>query len=260
MRFSTSRARNVSVACFIVFAAGAQPDRARAQVAIGMTFCGDPFVFYSPQFAPSPTDYLNARSLAWVNSFGQAMERDTLANLNRESPNLYYMKVRDSNGESTNTVGSRDSSSARAQNAARSGGRTEVANTAARGPARQVPQPAPARPARKPIPLEQYFTAANKLDWPRDAPSDGDLAARRDSAETAICGVRDQVREIGFCDVEEIADARAKLIKYGQLALQRVRAERAAPVAVHFHVYLMQLYDSLEQSAEPADATVPAGG
>ena len=56
-----------------------------------------------------------------------------------------------------------------------------------------------------------------------------------------------------------MTDARQKLLDYGRPALQYVRTHETARVADSFHGFLLMLYDSLAQAANPPAATAAAG-
>jgi hypothetical protein len=55
-----------------------------------------------------------------------------------------------------------------------------------------------------------------------------------------------------------VTDARQKLLDYGREALTYVRAHKTPRVADSFHGFLLSLYDSLEQAANPPPATAAA--
>src|SRR5262249_8729289 len=92
--------------------------------------------------------------------------------------------------------------------------------------------------------LEEYFLAA-RFDWPRDAPDDGPGQSERAAADQALRVVFEQVRSGGTANAQSVAAARAKVIAYGQIALSRVKDERAHSAANVFHYFLLFLNDTL---------------
>jgi hypothetical protein len=127
-----------------------------------------------------------------------------------------------------------------------------------RGPARapvtlaQAPSadnnPPPARPL---IPLASFFNTMRQLIWPADAPTEGDLAAKRSTSDEATLEVFNELKGRGFTQLATATDARSKLLDYGRPALQFMRDNSTARVSDAFHVFLLSLYDSIGQAPEP---------
>src|SRR5579883_1919214 len=133
--------------------------RAEAQFGIGVAYPGVPFLYYTPERAPSPTQYLYDREAARIEAYGNALQQQAtasqMASTNSDS-NAYYNRLRDYSGESTYQVQSRKSLSER------------------RSPPNHQP---PSAPAPKPdaahqtsLPIDAFFLADGTFDWPRDAP------------------------------------------------------------------------------------------
>jgi hypothetical protein len=120
-------------------------------------------------------------------------------------------------------------------------------------PTRTQPQP-PAvaenpTPARAVSPLPSFFNAMRQLVWPADAPTGGELAAKRSSSDTKTLEAFNELEQHGYALVATATDARIKLIAYGQPALQFMRDHSTPAVADGFHTFLLSLYDSIGHSA-----------
>jgi hypothetical protein len=108
-----------------------------------------------------------------------------------------------------------------------------------------------AAPPTPKLPLAGFFDKYDHLTWPSEAPTSGDLQGKRDAADRASLLVLQDVRGRGFSSLGLVTDARDKLLEYGRPALQLIRSVQTPVIAESFHVFLMALYDSLEQSATP---------
>ena len=100
----------------------------------------------------------------------------------------------------------------------------------------------------------------NKLAWPSESPTEGELKAKRDESDQACLAVLEETKQHGVAAISSVSDARQKLLDYGRPALQEVRAAATARVADTFHLFLLSLYESLAQAASPpqvASAPVP---
>jgi hypothetical protein len=121
-----------------------------------------------------------------------------------------------------------------------------------RAPAASVPtvadNPPPARPV---VPLADFFNKMRQLIWPADAPTEGDLAAKRSTSDATTLEVFDELRERGYAQLATATDARSKLLDYGRPALRWMRDHSTTPVSDAFHAFLLSLYDSIGQSSEP---------
>ena len=58
-----------------------------------------------------------------------------------------------------------------------------------------------------------------------------------------------------MASLSSAAYARKKLLGYGQPALKEIRSSATPALADAFHMFLLSLYDSLGQSAEPGPPT-----
>jgi hypothetical protein len=204
---------------------------ARGQVSIGLAYPGVPFLFYTPQFAPSPTDYLYQRDLARIATAANAIQQDAAINQVVSAyarTNAYYNHVRDNTTQKS------------AQSASRS-----------RRP-RRTAQPTPEKPARpQTVPLDAFFLPSGELDWPDTAPSAGGLASARAEAALAVKTVRDEVHAQGRAQAGSVDAAKTKLVAYGQQALGEAKSARSVVVADVFHYFLLLLYQSLDHAADP---------
>jgi hypothetical protein len=109
------------------------------------------------------------------------------------------------------------------------------------------------------VPLTSFFNAQNQLVWPADAPTTGALKEKRDLFDQSARNVLDEVKKNGVASLATVTDTRQKLLDYGRPALQDVRTRETARIADSFHGFLLMLYDSLAQAANPPAATAAAG-
>lgn len=99
--------------------------------------------------------------------------------------------------------------------------------------------------------LSSFFDDGGKLAWPGESPVDGDLAAKRQAADEAIAAVFKHRNDPDGASVTLAANARKKLLAYGQPALQVMRTTRPHAIADNFHSYLLELYDALAAATAP---------
>lgn len=125
---------------------------------------------------------------------------------------------------------------------------------------RQASQGNPAAAAAPPtaqLPLAGFFDAYGKLVWPADAPTSGDLKAKRDASDAACAEALGEVKSKGVASISTTASARNLLLDYGRPALKMIRSTQTPIIAESFHVFLNALYDSLGQSTIAPAATTP---
>jgi hypothetical protein len=111
------------------------------------------------------------------------------------------------------------------------------------------------------VPLSSFFNQQDQLVWPADAPMVEGLDQKRAASDQAARAVLDEIRMNGVAAVATVTEARRKLLDYGRPALHSLRTHETARVADSFHVFLLELYDSLAQAAYPtgmAAAGLPA--
>jgi hypothetical protein len=113
--------------------------------------------------------------------------------------------------------------------------------------------------ARPLVPLASFFNAQNQLGWSADAPTADTLKEKRSITDQATRVVLDEVKKNGVASLASVTEARQKLLDYGRPALQYVRTHETARVADSFHGFLLMLYDSLAQAANPPAAAAAAG-
>jgi hypothetical protein len=142
--------------------------------------------------------------------------------------------------------------------------RRELEDRVARRPSRSQPRPSrsssdvsPAPPAARPtqavpsLPLGSFFSPRDELVWPADAPVGGDLGAKRATADRASLAVLREQRAQGRAQLTTVTTARDALLDYGRPALQFVRAHATAHITDSFHRFLLSLYETLAQAADP---------
>jgi hypothetical protein len=105
--------------------------------------------------------------------------------------------------------------------------------------------------AARPVqPLGSFFDKMKQLVWPSDAPSEGDLAAKRSASDLKTSEVLLELEARGYAHLATKADARNKLLDYGRPALQFMRDNSTAAVSDALHAFLLFLYDSIGQAPE----------
>jgi hypothetical protein len=113
------------------------------------------------------------------------------------------------------------------------------------------PSPAPAAPEKVSLPLASFYDANGQFAWPADSPISGDLKEKRASFDQASQVVLDETKKNGVASMASVTDARQKLVDYGRPALSYVRAHETARLADTFHLFMLSLYESLAQAANP---------
>jgi hypothetical protein len=113
------------------------------------------------------------------------------------------------------------------------------------------------------LPLASFYNAESELVWPAEAPTAGDLKAKRAIFDEASKAVFDETKKSGVASIATVTDARKKLIEYGRPGLQYARAHDTPRIADTYHLFLLSLYESLAQAVNPpapgaAAATQPA--
>jgi hypothetical protein len=160
------------------------------------------------------------------------------------NPNAYINHVRDNGYIPTYDVARRVPTSPRP---------THTASPGERAPA-QAPKPAASPPARPLVPLPSFFDDLKRLVWPSDAPVAGDLQQKRDLSDDRCQLVLKELQGQGAATIASVTESRQRLLDYGRPALQMVRTSTTPRVADGFHVFLMELYDSLAQAGNPTAA------
>jgi hypothetical protein len=215
---------------------GIRATDARAEFDIGGFGMG----FMPMRMVPSPGDYINSLSLIQA---GRATMGPVSRPVYANNPNSYLSRVRDNGFTPHYSVSSRRSPGM-------DGGRGRALNSSK---ANNDPPPQPqAAPVPRPvIAIASFFNAARTLVWPNDSPVTGDLKEKRDTSDQACLMVADLVEKFRSAPITTVTEARQKLLTYGQPALSEIRSHSTPRIAESFHLFLLSLYDSLEQAAEP---------
>jgi hypothetical protein len=121
----------------------------------------------------------------------------------------------------------------------------------------QAAAPASPTPASPVIPLSSFFDRYNKLVWPGEAPTFGDLGAKRTIADQACLTVLNEYNLRGLAQLSTVTEARTKLIEYGKPALAYLTANSTPRIADTFHLFLLSLYESLAQAATVLKPAAP---
>lgn len=93
-----------------------------------------------------------------------------------------------------------------------------------------------------------FFNEYQQVVWPSDAPTEGDLLARRVVSDDASRNVLKEFDADRMAKIATVTDARNKLLDYGRPALQYARANTPT-AADSFHAFLLSLYDAIGRAA-----------
>jgi hypothetical protein len=235
----TSRAPlgNIRLTLFIaVVAFGSGPNRAKAQFGFGGGFGG--FGGWGGfSSVPKPESFVNSLALVAAGRPSTAPTMHPYAN----DGNSYINHLRD------NGFVERYNVDRRVASPYHYGAYPSVArsSTAPTPTAMVVPPPKPR------LPLSSFYNADNTLAWPADAPVEGDLKEKRTAVDQASQVVLNESKKNGVASLAAVTDARQKLVDYGKPALQYVRAHETPRLADTYHLFLLTLYESLAQAANP---------
>ena len=232
----TSRTRPgklVPVVLTVALAGLLVPDRAHAQFGFGGGFGGGFGFGYGAAFSqvPKPESYLYQKSLVDAQRPIQIPSRNVYAN----NSNSYINHIRDNGFVDRYSADRREIPQYRY--AARPAAVANAAPSAEQGPM---------------LPLASFYEANNKLEWPANAPIEGDLKQKRDVSDKACDVVLAETKQNRVAALASVTDARQKLLEYGRPALAYVRAHETPRVADTFHMFMLSLYESLAQAANPA--------
>ena len=213
------------------------PSPARAQWGMGGGLGWGFGGFYQ---APSPTNLLNQHALTRASAGMQARPSHSAY---RNNPNSYINRVRDNGFVPHYDVRRHQPPAYQPQSMASPG------NTGREGPGAAATTGAP-EPV---LPLKSFFDATQRLVWPTDSPSSGDLKAKRDISDQAILAVLEETKPQSTASITSVTNAREKLLEYGRPALREIRETSTPRIADTFHLFLLSLYDSLEQAGSPPE-------
>jgi hypothetical protein len=227
----TSQIRRFVTASAAVLALACAPERASAQWGFG----GFGYGWGGFHPVPSPQIYLNQKSLIDAQRDTHIPTRQPYAN----NPNSYINRIRDNGFVPRYAVDRREAPSWRYTSA--SGGQQGAG-----------PMTLTAAEQRPVAPLDSFYNAERRLVWPSDAPTDGELKAKRTAFDQASQAALTEKKQNGVASMAAVTEARNKLLDYGRLALEQVKTRDSPRVADSLHQFLLALYDSLAQAAIPA--------
>jgi hypothetical protein len=213
------------------------PGRAQAQFGFGFGgYGGFGFGFGFSQ-VPLPDSYLYQNALVAAGRPVNAPSRDVYAG----NPNSYINHARDNGFVDRYSVDRRELPQYRYAMRPRAPRAADPMAVAAQAPI---------------LPLSSFYDAKQRLEWPANAPTVGALKEKRDTSDQACEVVLSETKKNGVAALASVTDARQKLLDYGRPALAHARATETPRVADTFHMFLLSLYESLAQAANPA--TTPA--
>jgi hypothetical protein len=184
---------------------------------------------------PSPTGFIYQEGLAAANRPQRLPSTNVYAN----NPNSYINHVRDNGFVDRYSVDRREMPTYR---------------SSARY---QAPAPAP-QPQVPSLPLSSFYNAENVLIWPADSPLGGDLKQKRSVFDQSSAVVLSESKKNGVASMASVTDARNKLLDYGRPALAYTRAHDTPRISDGFHMFMLSLYESLEQAINPGMAAAAA--
>lgn len=122
-------------------------------------------------------------------------------------------------------------------------------------------RPAPSRsnPPTPLVPIASFFDKSDRLVWPSDSPTTGDLGPKRVASDRASLVVLAETRQQGLASLASVTEARKKLLDYGQPALTYVSEHLTPRVVDTFHLFLLSLYEALQQAATPPKGSPSTG-
>ena len=216
------------------------PDRAHAQFGFGGGFGGFGYGGFGFRPVPAPETFLYQQSLvASGRPSGPPPSRNVYAN----NPNSYLNHVRDNGFVDRYSVDRREMPSYR-------------------NAARYQPEPVAAQPAAQPmpsLPLSSFYNDKGELVWPLDSPVEGDLKQKQEVFNQSSGAVLSEAKKNGVASMAAVTDARNKLLEYGRPALAWTRAHDTPRISDAFHMFMLSLYESLAQAANPGQtAAAPA--
>ena len=118
-------------------------------------------------------------------------------------------------------------------------------------PRRRRPRPGPSSP------ITSFFNRDEVLVWPADSPISGDLGPKRATSDKASLAVLHEYNRQGLASIATATEARNKLLDYGRPALKFLRGHSTVRLADTFHLFLLSLYESLEQATTGPQARRP---
>jgi len=232
----TSRLRrgNILLTLFVAAVAfGFGPNRVEAQWGGGFGFGG----WGGFSQVPKPESFINSMALVAAARPSTAPNGHPYAG----DGNAYFNHVRDNGFVERFNVDRRAAPSYNNYGAYPSAARSST----------PVPTTPTAMNTQPKLPLNSFYKADNTLAWPADSPVEGDMKEKRATFEQASQAVLTETKKNGVASLSAVTDARQKLIDYGKPALQYVRAHETPRLADGYHLFLLSLYESLAQAANP---------
>ena len=240
---STAKRGNVLLTAFVAVAAsGFGAGRAEAQWGMGggmgIGFYGGGLVPYVQQ----PGNFLNQVAIAQMAHVKgrPGVTRYQRLNVYANNPNSYINHVRDNGFVDRYYVVS-----------ARSG--LLPLRSRPRGRRRDDPDAMTRRPVQADRPAGQLLQRSGSTRLARRCADGRRPEGKARAFDQAGQAVLDEIKKNGVASIATVTDARQKLLDYGRPALQYVRTHETPRVADTFHVFLLSLYDSLAQAANPPD-------
>ena len=220
------------------------PSKRSAQFGMGGGYGGFGWGFGFSS-VPKPESFLYQKAITDSQRDTHIPSRTAYAN----NPNSYINHIRDNGFVERYDVARRDPSYYRyAAPPARSSSPTTTPTSMT------VPQTPPT------LPLASFYNTEGHIVWPADAPTAGDLQAKRSIFDTASQSVLEELKKNNVASIATVTDARQKLLDYGRPGLQYVRTHETARVADTYHLFLLSLYESLAQAVNPSTVAPATGG
>jgi len=199
---------------------------------------------YGISYTPPSVDFINRQAVDRIaNAQTGSMSGSSIY---ADNPNAYYKKTRDPEFFEKYDIETRKAMEDRVARRPRKPQTTSQPASTARA--------APLAPL---VPIASFFDKYDQLAWPSDSPTVGDLGPKRVISDKASLVVLGETRQRGVASLATVTEARRKLLDYGQPALAYVSANLTPRVTDTFHLFLLSLYESLQQAANPPKGTPP---
>ncbi|WZO99930.1 hypothetical protein EP7_001548 [Isosphaeraceae bacterium EP7] len=199
----------------------------------------------------SPGDFLNDRALQNAATARTAQQGGGSGGVQLNSGNMYWNNLRDPAFVERYGAADRAPLSRRTTTPLNRAPAVAAAATPAARPAAAQPSTAATSIMAPAIVLDAYFDSMGRFRWPADAEIAEDLASKRQRAEAEVVAALREWQASRVTRLQTATTARQALLEFGQPTLQRLRETTSSQVAETFHVFLLGLYNGLEQATIP---------
>ena len=211
---------SVGVAAMIL---SSSPAQAQFDMGMGGMGMGMGFGFHQ---VPSPTGFLNQAALT---AAGRPRRECPPHALRKQSQLVYQQPSR-----SRICFTLRDAAATGAQLRTAIDGRAPT-------PAQPQTQRAELLSGSPIVPLLGFFDASQRLIWPSDSPTNGELKESENDSDQATLIVLEETRRQPTASISRPRSLRKKLLDYGRPVLEDLRASTTPAISDAFHMFLLSL-------------------